>query len=265
MSALPELSERQYRQALAVVPLERGGLSFIEQLHAASLKPCSCAPNRWLVGTNQTNNTAVLCRPACKMWKCPECSARNARRWIARVINGVNKLDGVWFMFTLTAHAKQRGKKSVGNLRQGWKKLYNRARRQYGTSQYVKVWELHSDGETFHLHGLIDTEIPQRWLKDNAAECGMGYQVEIHEVDNAGQVAGYIAKYFLKSEGVLRDYPEAWPKSLRRIETSRAWPELPDIEAFSEMTWEMFDTAETAKWRLETKRKLGYRTTVLST
>lgn len=141
-----------------------------------------------------------------------------------------------WFMFTLTAHEKWRGHEaSVKNLRQGWKKLYNRLRRAYGISSYVKVWEMHKD-DTFHLHGLIDAVIPLSWLKDNARECGMGYMVDIHKVDNAGQVAGYIAKYFLKSE-FEQNEGAPFPKNLRRIEVSRNWIKLPDLKADEDWQW----------------------------
>jgi hypothetical protein len=246
-------------KALAFVP-PSGGLSFIEQLQKASLKPCSNQPPRWCLGTDPETKTCLVTRPACKCWSCPECAARNARQWIARILNGVNHLDGDWFMFTLTAHANCRGTAhSVDNLRQGWKKLYNRARYEFGTSHYVRVWELHADGATFHLHGLVDTNWGQRWLKDNSAQCGMGYQVDIHEVDNAGQVAGYIAKYFLKSESVRGEHPAAWPKSLRRIEVSRQWPELPELAEFSRFSWQVFDTSEGVQNFAEFKRHQGYK------
>ena len=181
---------------------------------------------------------ALLTRPNCKCWDCPSCAARNAKRWIARIINHVNKADteNGWFMFTLTAHEKWRGDiASVKNLRQGWKKLYNRMRYEFGISQYAKVWEMHLD-KTFHLHGLIDSEIPERWLKDNARECGMGYQVDLHYVDNAGQVAGYISKYFLKSQAEI-DEKRQYPRNLRRIEVSRNWMQLPPLETEKMFSW----------------------------
>lgn len=220
------------------------GLSFIEQLHAACLVDCE-KPNRpYLSGVSVEHEIILLTKPACKMWNCPACAARNARRWIARIINGCNKMDTVdgWHMFTLTAHENWRGRDaSVKNLRQGWKKLYNRMRRAFGVRHYSKVWEMHKDG-TFHLHGLVDCVIPTRWLKDNARQCGMGYQVEIHAVDNAGQVAGYIAKYFLKSE-IEQSMTAPFPKGLRRIEVSRSWLALPPL-ADNDFSWIVNQTRE---------------------
>lgn len=209
------------------------GLSFIEQLHAIAQIDCS-KPNRvWVTGINHEARSVFIMRPPCRVWACPECGARNAKRWIARIINGVNQIGGKWFMFTVTAHEKWRGhERSIKNLRQGWKKLYNRMRRKFGTSQYCKVWEAHKDG-SFHLHGLIDTEIPTRWLKDNSRACGMGYQVEIHHVDNAGQVAGYIAKYSLKSS----EFASVYKRGMRRIEVSRNFPKLPDPKSVFGDDW----------------------------
>ena len=236
-------SDTQQIDALALVP-DRG-LSFIEQLHAECEKICIKDNRPYLSGTNATAKIAMLLRPNCKCWNCPACAARNARLWIARIINGVNKMDteNGWHMFTLTAHEKWRGQdRSVKNLRQGWKKLYNRMRRKYGVNSYVKVWEMHADG-SFHLHGLIDAVIPTKWLKDNARECGMGYQVEIHPVDNAGKVAGYICKYFLKSQGSISP-EQKFPLNLRRIEVSRNWLELPEIERKMHFDWLLNDSRE---------------------
>lgn len=229
----------------------QAGLSFIEQLHAVCAVDCISVKRPHLTGVATKDKRIVLISPTCKMWSCPACAARNARRWIARIINGCNKMDTTngWFMFTLTAHEKWRGvSASLKNLRQGWKKLYNRIRRKFGTNSYVKVWEMHADG-SFHLHGLIDAVIPERWLKNNARECGMGYEVDIHEVDNAGQVAGYISKYFLKSQFEGQEQKIEFPKGLRRIEVSRNWLKLPDLHEKSLWVW-LFNGSRDGQLRL---------------
>lgn len=227
------------------VPDDSQGLSFLEQLQKVSQISCETPKRPYVTGIDHDNGKILLLKPPCKLWSCPYCAARNARRWIARIIHGCNHMDTVdgWFMFTLTAHRKWRGRdKSVANLRQGWKKLYNRIRYEYGTNYYVKVWEMHKDG-SFHLHGLIDAVIPKKWLKDNSAQCGMGYQVDIHKVDNAGQVAGYIAKYFMKSE-FEANQGEPFPKGLRRIETSRNWIDLPEMSEGEVYEWIINQTRE---------------------
>jgi hypothetical protein len=231
-------------QGVSVVVPQNGGLSFIEQLQKLSTQTCTKNNRPYLVGVSETDKIALLTRPPCKMWDCPACGAKNAARWIARIINHINRTGGEWFMFTLTAHEKWRGAlASVKNLRQGWKKLYNRMRYEFGVSSYVKVWEMHKDG-SFHLHGLINRTISKKWLKTNARQCGIGYQVEIHAVDNAGQVAGYISKYFLKSEGQAQARKFVFPRGLRRIEVSRNWLKLPDLKADTLITWFVQTTRE---------------------
>jgi len=231
-----------------VLNLEIQDKSWIQRLAEKSTEtPCIKDNRPFLTGLDRDAQTAYLMRPACKMWNCPSCAARNAKRWIARIIHHINHTDAEsgWLMFTMTAHEKANNEyKSVLNLRAGWKKLYNRMRDNFGISSYVKVWERHTDLR-FHLHGLIDNgEITKKWLKDNARECGMGYQVDLHSVDNAGQVAGYIAKYFMKSESVTEAMNTDYPKGLRRIEVSRNWMKLPDLIAEIEFSWVVNQTRD---------------------
>jgi len=201
------------------------GLSFIEQLHAHSVELCPCFNVPFITGIK--DNKAILLRGSCKQWSCPVCGARNGRRWLARMLDHMNKSygSGNWFFLTITAHQNARGAyKSRLNIQQGWKKLYNRMRRKYGISEYIKVWEFHED-LSFHLHLLIRRKIGKKWLSDNAAECGMGWKVDSSRSKNAGQCAGYISKYLIKSF----DHADKYLKGMRRIEASRNWPKLPEL------------------------------------
>lgn len=217
------------------------GLSFIEHLNACSENECPYTKHVYVFGWNHEVKKCFVFRPNCNQWSCEVCSLKNARKWIARVINGVNELGGDWWFLTLTAHAKMRGTElSLKNLRDGFSKLNARMRRKYGTRHYVKVWEMHKD-KTLHLHLLVNGEVDARWLKDSAVACGLGYQVDSRPVDNAGQVAGYIAKYTLKNAAHLDDMP----KNLRRIQTSLKFPKLPDRSRFSDdWQWSRHETTE---------------------
>jgi len=230
---------------------------WLRQLSVKSDGECVKLNRPIILGANIEQNVAIATRPPCKCWDCPSCGARNAKRWIARIIHGCNHMDTVdgWHMFTLTAHEKWRGKRSVTNLRNGWKKLYNRMRRKFGVNHYAKVWE-HHDDSTYHLHGLIDCIIDNRWLKDNARQCGMGYQVDIHPVDNAGQVAGYIAKYFLKSADMVEEVSE-WYPNLRRIEVSRSWIKLPDLKD-ENWSWRIAESENFADYWIWSHRSSGF-------
>ena len=256
-------------EAIALLPL--AARTLLEQLQM-SFQSVDCSENKrpFLVGVSETTKQIVLLRPPCKKWSCPSCAARLANRWIARIIRYIDKNGhDDWWMFTLTAHEKWRGRtQSVRNLRGGWKRLYNRMRYEFGVKDYAKVWECHADG-SFHLHGIIrnpnDTlfwledyppifpHMTQRWLKDNARSCGMGYQVDFHNVENAGMVAGYIAKYFMKSETV-GDYP----KNMRRIEVSHGWDKLPDLREKTVLTWHIQDTRDGQLTRAQSYYNRGF-------
>ena len=214
------------RRGSVVESDRKGGLTFIEQLHAQAVKLCSNPSVPYMTGINYMSKEAFLLRGSCGLWSCPECGARNGRRWLARIINHMNaNKQQNWYFVTLTAHEKWRGKiPSRENLKNGWKKLYNRIRRRYGLISYVKVWEYHKDG-SWHLHLLWNRKIGKRYLKDNARACGMGYQVHSVQSKNAGQAAGYCAKYLIKSF----ENADQYVKGMRRIEVSRDWAELPEL------------------------------------
>ena len=230
-----------------------GGLTFIEQLHALSVELCPNPKVPLLIGTK--DKKAYLLRGACKLWSCSVCGASNGRKWLARILNHMNKNKGTgrWYFLTITAHEKwHTPQRSIKNLRQGWKKLYNRMRRKYGVSEYVKVWEFHKDG-SFHLHVLIRRKIGKKWLKDNSRECGMGYMCDSSASKNPGQVAGYCAKYLIKSF----EHADKYEKGMRRIEASRDWEKLPELASDME-TWEVTHSREYQKKRGMFYRNLGY-------
>jgi hypothetical protein len=230
------------------------GLTFIEQLHAIAVEECQTVNRPYLVGVSETDNVAILLRPHCKMWKCKTCAARNARRWIARIINHVNKFEAAnWQFITITAHEKWRGMdSSVKNIRQGWKKLYNRLLRRFGQFFYLKVWEAHKDG-SMHLHLLVSLKLKKTFLKKHARQCGMGYQVDVQGMRNAGRAAGYVAKYFLKSEIV-----GTYPHGLRRIEASRNWTKLPELKAETLLKWFIQQTRDGQINRAQTFYDRGF-------
>jgi len=231
---IPEIEKKE-----SFCPSPRSGLTFLEQLQIVSQKTCSKINRPYLIGVNENAKTTILSQPACKMWNCEACAARNAKIWIACIINGCNKLGGDWSFLTLTAHRKMRGVSSVKSIREGWKKFYNRILARNGkTSEnihYVKVWEQHADG-TFHLHILISVCYGTRWAKDNAAQCGLGFQADWNAALNAGTIAGYVAKYSLKNANIARG-GIAWPKGLHRIQKSQQWPNLPHIEPSENIGW----------------------------
>jgi hypothetical protein len=235
---ITENHEKEIGQAASFLS-PNGGLTFIEQLQNCSMGKCSKDTRPYLIGVNEENRVAILTRPDCKMWNCEACAARNARRWIARIINGCNKLGGEWFFLTLTAAPQNRKYKSVDNLRDGWDRVYTCINALFSrdgeTPHYSRIWEQHEDG-SFHLHAMLDVVMSKRWIKDTAFAAGLGHQADWRKIDNAGQAAGYMAKYTLKNATIARGGVQ-WPKGLRRIETSRNWPKLPDLRVSEQWEW----------------------------
>lgn len=240
-----------------IVPPVRVGLNYLEQLHAESAIVC---PNftGFTVGIKHETRQVVASKLSCKKWSCPTCSAVNAKRWIARILDHLNNAHEPksWFFVTITAHRKWRGAiASRKNLQQGWKKFYNRLRRTYGLSEYVKVWEAHADG-SFHLHILIDQKLTKKWVKKTSVECGMGYQCDVIECDNAGKVAGYIAKYMTKSQY----HAQTYPKGMRRIEVNRGFTAWRDSDSDPAWQWLFPQTEEGVNNTVSIYRQRGYTT-----
>lgn len=236
---------------------ERGGLTFLEQLAELCEENCSAPNVPYFYRLDEVSQKIEFAKGTCNMWSCDTCGARNAKKWIARVIDGCNKLPAKsWYFATITAHRKWRGSnKSLANIRKNWEKLRKRMMRltikQGEDFYYVRVWEAHKDG-SFHMHVITNAPVDTRWLKDNAAKCGLGYQATYDEVVNAGQVAGYISKYMLKA------MPNAtwYPKGARRIEVSGNWV---DWKKSDSDEWFFIKSFEEAQWQAEKYKKLKWQ------
>lgn len=88
------------------------GLTFIEQLQISATKPCTRPNTKYLIGVDQNEHKALLTKAACKCWDCETCAARNARVWIACMVNGARELATPMSLLTLTAHRYHRKEKA---------------------------------------------------------------------------------------------------------------------------------------------------------
>lgn len=228
---------------------ESNGLTFLEQLTALARVDCDASNVPFFFRTDEENQRVEYRKGGCGMWSCESCGARNAKKWIARIIDGCNRLPVTnWYFATITAHRKWRGsRKSLENIRKNWQKLRKRMDRLTENNGedffYARVWEAHKDG-SFHMHLITNAPVDTRWLKDNSAQCGLGYQAKIDEVVNAGQVAGYVSKYMLKAMPNATHYP----KGARRIEVSRNWI---DWKESNDTEWQFLKSFEEAKFHAE--------------
>lgn len=201
------------------------GLIYIEQLAAGD--GCK-TPNRpWMIARNENTKMAIFFHPTCKLWSCPYCSRVNANRWIVRGVVGTKTLleNGFSTQFvTITSHERLTAEQSFRVLPLAWPKLYRRYKRAVASDDpkaFIAVPERQPKSKKAHAHLIITGGLSKRWWKDNARECGLGYQSDVKDAHLG--VAGYLAKYLGKT------LEEKWPKGKRRVNTSRSWPPLPEL------------------------------------
>jgi len=190
----------------------------------------------------------LVARLRCGMWSCDYCANKNRMIWRAHIIDRVNKLGGDWMFLTITAHRNaHKAGKTIVNLKNAWKRLYDRLRYKFKGQklEYVWLYEAHtgldSTGRkkrTYHVHAICRASIDGRntwdakreywyhaemhnWLKDNAAAVGAGFMCHAAKIEdgNGGLVAAYITKYLTKSEQDLGHFP----KNSRRVSTTRGF------------------------------------------
>lgn len=190
-------------------------------------------------------DTRIIHKTRCKQWNCPYCAPINQLQHTIRIANGIRKLQDSGYKFgfvTLTSHERLKDFESTYSVfKSAWKKLSQRYRRvcteTFGLEPYyVWVIERHKNGR-LHVHGFFAYDIPKRWWKNNARECGFGYQADSQLVENAGHAVSYVTKYLSKQQG--QDYPI---KGVRRVNYSQKFP-CADSMGF-DATWTVLEKHE---------------------
>jgi len=255
-------------QVLHLSPDAGGGLIYTEQVSADGM--CSARSRPWLLAINHTVHAAIAFRPTCKSWSCPACALANRKRWIAIAIHGVEELnasDQAVDFTTITSHPKLGAEATFRVFPDAWQKLYKRYRREVASRglpapTFLGVPERHQDGR-LHSHLINSPGLPEKWWKDNAAACGLGYIANVKEGISLG-VGGYVGKYLGKTLG------EPWPKHSHRVRTSQTWPKLPErdpvgwtfrklplnrelapvLDEFAQMSYETILASPDGAWRL---------------
>jgi len=206
--------------------------------HSQGLTHCPTLGTPYLYSDDSENKVRRIIKTRCKLWTCPYCAEINALSHYIRILNGINTLQetGETINFvTITSHEKIRDFKTGYRVWQSaWRKLQERARRKVSNSgaglEFVYLFEDQKEGG-LHVHGLFTGGLQTRWWKDNARECGLGYQAKSENVNNAGLASSYVVKYVAKNIGLAIDI-----KRFRRINYSRGFPPVPKIEASSAWT-----------------------------
>lgn len=249
-----------------------------------------------VTGTPAETNDLLIARLRCKEWDCDFCAPINAAIWRAHIIDRINTMGGEWLFMTITAHRNaHKAGKTVVNLKQAWKRLYDRLRYKFKGQELEYVWlfERHTEENkkgrkthTYHIHAILRASIPggnkwsekgeywyhpemHNWLKDNAAAVGAGFMAHCAKIEgaNAGLVSAYICKYMTKAAQTLQGFP----KHGRRISVSRGFgspkPPKGEIEwSYRQMVMpivlDIFDTVKDVSTGKFVKRadfeKLGF-------
>jgi len=201
-------------------------------------------PNFGLIVWKKTQpGTVIMTRLRCKSWGCEYCAKKNRERWSNHLKKRIGRLGGDWWFLTFTASRYTRTQQnSIENLRRGLDLLFKRMRRIWGRIIYVRVYELH-EKLAFHAHlilsgiteavqwhhakngvrifrGVAYSKTPHVWsiktyLKKTAADCKIGYMVDVQKMDTLPKAVNYVVKYLTKS---AQDFEI---KGLRRIQTSQ--------------------------------------------
>jgi hypothetical protein len=241
-----------------LVPEFTKGLNYLEQLTAIA-GICDSPKAPYLYRFDLEFSLVKYIKGRCNMWSCPECAINNTKKWIGRIIDGCNNLEADnWYLATITAHRYWRGEKSLINLRANWSKLRKRMARTVQKQNeelfYARVWEHHLDA-SYHMHLITNAQVSTKWLKDNAAVCGLGYQAKMGKPINAGIAGGYVAKYMLKQS--QEDTLHSYPKGARRIECSQNW--VAWLSDDSEDEWFYAGTLHQAAHNAEYHKMAGLR------
>jgi len=225
---------------------------------SAELK-CEARGRPYLAAVNSDAATVVFFRPRCKQWSCPACAEINARAWSAVTFYGADALmqsgENLSFV-TLTAHERLDRAAALVVWPGAWKKLSTRVARAWGRPEYLLVPEQHKTGK-MHVHLLTTCDAPARWWRDNARQCGLGYQVAVESLQDAKIGAWYVTKYLHKQAAL-----NAWPRGFRRVRTSRGWPRPPASELAAGWVFGKLEKEDTLVGEIERYQGWGWAVAV---
>lgn len=206
------------------------------------MEELSCKRFKGIAITKDIPDMVAVVRLRCKMWDCEYCSKKNRHIWYAHLSERLPDVSTNWYFITLTAHSHSHASgKTLEACQRGIDLLLKRLRHIAKVS-YVRVFEKHKSG-AIHAHLIlsgIETRVYWRktknggkswnfkpisnhswsiksWLKKQAIEVGLGYQVDCEHIGGDIQkTCNYILKYMTKDMQSGFD-----KKGLRRIACSQ--------------------------------------------
>ncbi len=151
-----------------------------------------------VVGSSPDRSHVVIVPIRCKAWECPNCGPRKRFAWIQKLISGNPDRE---MTLTMPAQNCHDPVSAVIFLKEKFKCLVAKIRRQFGVFEYALVWELTHRGVP-HAHILFRGKyIPQKWLANAWKKLGAGYIVDIRSLKSVPARAIHATKYLAKETG----------------------------------------------------------------
>jgi len=189
---------------------------------------CNNPKSPYLVGLSKTDKKALVMKSDCDSWECEECQIKKRSQWVARAVLGLMTITSQsqtsTFVTVTTAEWYKEPAAAIAAFPPAWNKLYNRLKRRNNGLMYLMTIEFGQKTNHMHAHFLTNATQNERWYKDNARACGMGYQAKVEPVESDGKAAAYVSKYIGKSLA-----GKSLPPHFRRVRCSQNWTALADL------------------------------------
>jgi hypothetical protein len=166
----------------------------------------------------------------CKQWSCEICAPINALHCAIRTVNGVRAIYAAGWRVKFATITQPGSVKTPefayrilanqwSKFRQKWEYWVDK---QEGYNLYAAFVEGQGRRAGMpHFH-ILATSLPtQDKLKDWVVSSGLGYMVDLQDIEPNSGVAWYVSKYSTKGSDA-----HLMPKGFRRVRFSRDWPQM---------------------------------------
>ncbi|MBA7550862.1 hypothetical protein ES705_43388 [subsurface metagenome] len=176
-----------------------------------------------VVGSSPDRSAIVVIPMRCKSWDCRLCGPPKRQEWIRKFKHADPERE---ITLTIPKGKWPDPKDAAWHMVKAFVILVRRIRSTFGPFEYGRVIELTKAG-TPHFHILCRGKyIPQKWLRFQWVNLGMGSIVHIQTVKDKGLHAAHLCKYLAKSTGQTA----AALASMRIVQCSRKFLK-PDLES----------------------------------
>lgn len=186
-----------------------------KQSHVFDSPPFFCNKNKFVILKKDNLGkfySAISKSIPCNSWSCPDCRIKKAKKLRWKLIN-VIQLNNLNHLFTLTLDPSKIPNKYLGKVNSTGKYITylfnwyitNLKRKMRKEIKYVWVKEFQKNGVA-HLHIVLNTYLPIKYLRSEWKRIGGGAQMRIEEVKNINAVSIYVSNYITKMSEVTEKF-----------------------------------------------------------